>query len=160
MVKKGTIHSTSSEFSHLIETLEHVKGDVYAEIFRRAMLGTKEAVIQKGEQATMATGEPAWITRYDNRLLLRLAAKLDPEWSERRTVDHNIHHASTVMLQPSDLVALSADQRDQLQDILITIKTNRDDVKALTHQPAEVIDADFEEVGDMTDAEIAEAIPY
>ena len=110
-----------AEFSAAVaETLEHVKDDVFAEIYRRAMEGTKEAVIQKGEQAVMATGEPAWITRYDNRLLLRLAAKLDPSWSETR----NIQYSGTVehkVMTMEEMESMSPEDLDLIDRALAVV---------------------------------------
>ena len=121
--------------------MESVKADVYAEIYRRAMKGVREPIVQKGEQATLADGEPAWITRFDNRLLLRLAAKLDPNWSETKNIHHSVTHSAEVRLLPSDLAALSSDQQAQLIGILTTIKTARGEAPALEY-------ADYEEVDD------------
>lgn len=135
------------------EVMEDVLGDVYEIIFERATKGTTEAVIQKGSQAVLATGEPAWITRYDNRLLLRLAARLDPEWSEKRQVEHSgtITHgiAGSLQITSADLAALSESERRALTGILHTIRDARrgdDAVPALEYQPGEVLDADFEEI--------------
>ena len=59
---------------------------------------------------------------------------------------------------------MSAIERKQLTDILGTISMARrdaGDVPALEYQPAEVLDADFTEVDEeITDSELAEAIPY
>ena len=88
------------------------------------------------------------------------AARLDPEnWSETKNVNHSVvHSGAAVMLKPSDLQALSANQTAHLQDILITIQSSRrEDTKAITHNPGEILDVDFEEI---TDADLAEAIPY
>ena len=87
------------EFSAQVqEVLEAVKDDVFAEIYRRAMKGTEEGVYGKGQRifepvldgdgeiVRDSEGNPkmraATIRRLDNRLLLRLAARLDPSWSE------------------------------------------------------------------------------
>ena len=140
--------------------MEHVKADVYAEIFRRAMHGVQEPIVQKGEQATMADGEPAWVTKYDNRLLMRLASRLDPNWSERRTIDHNVTvNPAAVMLEPADFLALTVDQQDQLYGLLSLIQVARGDAKALEYSPGETVDADFEEVSEPED-DGEDAIPY
>ena len=147
--------------SQVQETLETVKADVFAEIHRRAMHGVAEPVYQKGERVQDVDSDgnpiPATITRYDNRLLLRLAAKLDPEWSETRNITHSVNHdghQTAMQISPSDLKALSADQKVHLKGILATIRASRGETPALEHQPAEVIDADYEEVP--TTAEEAE----
>ena len=105
--------------TRVAETMDHVKEAVYGEIWRRAMEGTEAPVFQKGERAVDHDGAPASIRQYDNKLLLRLAARLDPEnWSETKNVNHSVvHSGAAVMLKPSDLQALSADQTAQLKDI-------------------------------------------
>ena len=142
-----------SAFSAAVaDVLDQIRGDIYAEIFSRAMHGTSTPVFQKGERATDHDGSPASITTFDNKLLLRLASKLDPEgWSESRTVNINHQGAGQTGLQiaPSDLKLLSADQKLNLRDILATIASARGEPKAIEHQ--DVVDAEFEVV---TDAEI------
>ena len=148
--------------SQVAETMEMVKEAVYSEIYRRAMEGVETPVFQKGERAVDHDGTPASLTHYDNKLLLRLAARLDPEnWSETKNVNHSVvHSGAAVMLKPSDLQALSADQTAHLQDILITIQSSRGEQRAIEHNPGQMIDVDFEEIEEITDAELAEAIPY
>ena len=155
--------------AEVAEVLTRVKDRVFGEIYRRAMEGTLEPVFQKGMRASNGVDEdgnpiPASITRHDNRLLLRLAARLDPEnWSETKNIRHDVvHSGAAVMLKPPDLASLSADQTAHLKDILTTIQSSRGDgQKALTHQPAEILDADYEEVEvEVEGAELAEAFPY
>ena len=141
--------------TRVAETMDHVKESVYSEIWRRAMEGTEAPVFQKGERAVDHDGTPASLTHYDNKLLLRLAARLDPEnWSETKNVHHSVvHGGAAVMLKPSDLQALSADQTAHLQDILITIQSSRQgagassgEQRAIEHNPGQMIDVDYEEV--------------
>jgi hypothetical protein len=123
------------------EAKERVVARVYDEIYRRAMEGTETSVFQKGLRAKDHDGSPASIRHYDNKLLLRLAAKLDPDWSETKNIQHSIANSAAVTLLPTDLMALSAAQQAQLQDILTTIQASRSG-------DAQVIDADYEEVDD------------
>jgi hypothetical protein len=63
-----------------------------------------------------------------DRLLLRLASRLDPEsWAERRREDHHVtgsidHH---LQLAPSDLMLLDEPDRMKLIELLETIEQRR-----------------------------------
>ena len=153
----------SPEFADAVsETLDHARADVFAEIHRRAMKGVPEPVYQKGErvQDVDADGNPipATITRYDNKLLLRLAAKLDPEWSEKRSVIHGGTVTHRAGLSMADIRALSPAERDQVEAAFTLLQNARNgEVKAIEHNPGEILDADFEEVDTMAALDRLEA---
>ena len=123
------------------EAKERVVARVYAKIWELAVDGVTEAVVQKGTQATLADGSPATTTRHDPKLLLRLIARLDPAWSEKKNIHYSVTHSAEVRLLPSDLMALSVAQQAQLQDILTTIQASRgEETKALEYAEYEEVD--------------------
>lgn len=136
------------------EVLEQCRDDVEAEIHRRGQLGWTEPVFQKGERVLDHDGTPAVIRKFsDNLLLARARALMPSRYNEKRQVEHTgtIMHGAAGHLQitSADLVALNEPQRDQLSGILKVIQAARKgETPALEHHPAEVIDADFEEVAE------------
>lgn len=143
--------------SAVAEVLQLVRDDIHTEIRRRAMEGVQEAVIQKGTQATMADGQPAFVTRYDNKLLLSLARRLDPAWNESRNIQHSVaHDGATEQITSADLRLLTAGQKSNLRDILSTIHAAHGEQKSLTHQPSEQIAiAEDAEYVELDEAEMA-----
>lgn len=128
--------------SQVQETMDHVRDDVFAEIYRRAMKGVQEPIVQKGEQAVMADGTPAWITRHDNRLLLRLASRLDPAWSEK--VSHE--HSGTVQHEVMTMAELNALSVEELELIDRALATVGGTPRVIEHSPElPVIDVAVEE---------------
>lgn len=106
---------------------------VEQEITRRAMTPERRPIFSKGEYV----GEQL---TYDNRLLLRLAARLNPEWSERRQVEVTSqvqHNHIVVSLEARDVLLLPAEQRSVFMDLLQTIATAKenDDARVIEHQP-------------------------
>ena len=86
------------------------------------------------------------------------------KYSEKRNLEisGSITHgtAGHLTISSADLIALDSNQRDQLAGILKTIQSARKgECEAIEHQPAEILDAEFEEVtADEDDAALA--IPY
>ena len=107
------------------EAMARVKDKVAEEITKRAINGTETPVFQKGERAVDHDGSPASITSHDNKLLLRLAAKLDPEnWGlQEQRHDHRVTVHSTgralVNFGMQDLEYLAVDRN---HDGFYTIK--------------------------------------
>lgn len=114
----------------------------------RAVQGTKEAVIQKGEQAVMADGSPAVKITYSDRLLETLLQARDKRFARQHRHEHSgtIQHSSTSILQisPADMDGLSHEHREQLKPILIAMQANRKGQLALTHNPGVVIEGESE----------------
>lgn len=142
----------SPEFSAAVaEVLTAVRDDVFSLIWRLAMEGTKDNVYQKGEQVFNRDGSVAQVQKFDTKLLLRLAAKLDPAWNESRNIQHSvIHDGATEQITSADLRLLTAGQKANLRDILATIRVSHGEQlapraktaeqKALTHQPGEQLE--------------------
>ncbi len=111
---------------------------VEQEISRRAMTPERRPIFSKGEYV----GEQL---TYDNKLLLRLAARLNPEWSERRQVEHSgavqhQHGHVVVSLQAADVLLLPAEQRQTFMSLLQTIADAKQApaepiTPAIEHQP-------------------------
>jgi hypothetical protein len=54
-----------------------------------------------------------------DKLLLRLAARLDPAWRERTSVDANVTvEASVLAIAPGDILYLSTRDQEMLKDLL------------------------------------------
>ncbi len=137
------------------EILTQCRDDVEAEIHRRGQVGYEDNVYQKGEQVFNRDGTPATVKRFSDNLLLARARALMPEkYNEKKQVQHSgtiAHSAGHLQITSQDLIALNSEQRTALTGILKTIQGARredDAVPALTYEPAEVLDADFEEVDD------------
>ena len=150
-----------SEFAARIEeVLEQVRDDVYALIWKLATEGTKDFVYQGKEQIFNKDGSVATVHKYDVKLLLRLAAKLDPAWRERRDVEHSgeiVHRAGMSM---SDIRALSPAEREQVEQAFTLLQGVRDgasESKAIEHK-GELLDVSFEEIEDENTMAVLEAI--
>jgi len=130
----------------LLDADEEAKDMIFEEIRRRALEGISEGVYQAGsrvfepvtdsddkvvrDESGEVVMRPASITRYDSRLLLRLASRLDPNWSERTIHEHSgqIEHR----------VATMAEMQDMSPEELATIDRALDLVsgkKKLEHRP-------------------------
>ncbi len=136
------------DFSAQVEAImEEVRDDIESEIYRRAQVGTLEPVFQKGEQATDAEGNPAFIRRFDTRLLLKRAAALMPEkYGETRTlnINHNGPSAVSWAITSDDLALLTTAEKETLAGLIGTLRSRRQEFARL--EGPETIDADFEEV--------------
>lgn len=92
-------------------------GRVETEVMRRAMTPTRRPVFSKGEVVAMTE-------EYDNRLLVALARRLDPEgWGERSKVEHTGEvqlrlAPGSVVLVPGEIGLLPAAQREALYELL------------------------------------------
>ncbi len=99
---------------------------VEAEVMRRAMTPTRRPVFSKGELV-------GHTEEYDNRLLVTLARRLNPEaWSERQRVEHSgevghAHRHALIALTADDVWLLSEDRRDLLLDLLGELASAKED---------------------------------
>jgi hypothetical protein len=89
-------------------------GDVESALMRRALEPTSRPVFSKGE----LVGQEL---KYDNQLLLRVATRLNPEWSDRSKVTHDgeVQHRLDVRgaflsLQAADVLLLPRDEQERL----------------------------------------------
>ena len=131
----------------ITEVDAQILDDVEAVITRRAK-GWTEAVFSAGKQAKLADGTPAWIEKYDSKLLLAVARKLAPEsWSEKHIIDH--HHyveSQRWSITIEEINRLPAAMLENLGEIIDHLEFDRKErdghsVRAL---PVTVLDADFE----------------
>lgn len=141
------------EFAAAYEAvMDEVKAEVEQEIFRRAQVGVLEPVFQKGQQATDADGNPAYIRRYSDRLLLKRAAALMPDkYSDRReiNINHNVRSAISWAITGDDLALLTAEEKADLTRIVQALRSRRAEIAhtaRLEDQRAEAIEVDYEEV--------------
>lgn len=99
--------------------------------YDRAVEGVPEPVFQKGIQAKDADGNPAFIRRYSDPLLLRLLERRQPnEWTPNRRIEHSgsIDHGASAgfaTITAGDLECLSARQQQNLAEVLRAIKKHR-----------------------------------
>lgn len=88
---------------------------VEAEVMRRAMTPTRRPVFSKGELV-------GYTQEYDNRLLVTLARRLNPEgWAERQRVEHSgeVRLApGSVVLNVDDINLLGEERREGLIALL------------------------------------------
>ena len=131
------------------EILEQVRDDIEAEIDRRGRVGWLDPIVQKGEHVTDAEGKPMFIRRFDSKLLLARARALMPDkYGERKTIDIT-HHKGTggmMVIEGSDVPALSPEQRENLGSIMATIRSARDGTKQIEHKPGVTLDVPVVEV--------------
>jgi hypothetical protein len=108
-------------------------GRVETEVMRRAMTPTRRPVFSKGELV-------GHTDEYDNRLLVALARRLNPDdWSDRSKVEHSgvVEHRlapGSVVLAPDDIQLLPAAQREVFYQLL--------EVMVLRKQRAERVERD------------------
>lgn len=158
--------NVSPEFSQdVAETMSRVRDKVAEEITNRAIDGIETPVFQKGTRATDHDGSPASITSHDNKLLLRLAAKLDPEnWGvETQKHDHRItvHSTGRALCQfgMKDLEYLDLEQKAQLTRIMVVIQNGREK-GGVVIDGGEVEMIAFDDQGAEDGQTVEEAIPY
>lgn len=96
---------------------EAALGRVEEEVMRRAMTPTQRPIFSKGEVV-------GYTAEYDNRLLVSLARRLNPEgWADRRQVEHtgsidHAHRHAVVELKAEDMWLLPEEQRESLLALL------------------------------------------
>ena len=155
------------------ETLQIVRDDIEAEMHRRSMVGVEVPQYQKaqrifepvldddGEPVLDKNGRPkmraASITRYSDALLMKRAAALMPDkYADRKTVDINHNVRGAWQVGTEDLAALSPAQKEQLTQILMTIREHR---ASLNGAAARIEDqrqaVEVEAVEDVDDGELA-----
>lgn len=134
---------------------EEADAKIERECFRRAVEGIKTPVIQKGVQAVLATGEPAFTQAYSDRLLERLLKSRMPEkWAQRKHHEHSgtVTHAPVsgiLTLTVDDVMALDARDRQELGNLLEKVRMARGETPALeAPKPVEIIDVEAVEVGE------------
>ena len=152
------------------QVMNRVRDRVSAEITKRAIEGIDEPIFQKGERASNGVDKdgkaiPASITRHDNKLLLRLAAKLDPEnWGlQEQRHDHRVtvHSSGRALCSfgMRDLDYLSLEQREQLTGIMVRIQGGREQAGMMI-DGGEIELLEFDD-GDQDEPEnIEELVPY
>lgn len=120
---------------------QHFNGLLYREAVQRAGLGDArqqdlEPVIQKGTQATLADGTPAFIRRKSDAVLLKLLTARIPEFQDIKKIEHMgeiKHNHRSLSIGADELLFLSREERQQLRGILISLARSRG-------EPIEVID--------------------
>jgi hypothetical protein len=154
------------------EVRQQISDDIEAELHRRSVTGVPTRVYQK---ATMVWQpvldadnnpvldvdgkpkmEPATITRWSDAILLRRASALMPEkYADKKTIDinHNVNRGGAWTITAMDIEALSANEQVTLAAMMAKVRSHRKGVAQIEHQPAEVIEAEFESVEDDAPAE-------
>lgn len=103
---------------------------VEQEIHRRAMEPPTRAIWHKGELVGYTEDRNS-----SDKLLLRLAARLDPAWRERTTIDANVTTSGIILsIRPTDVLTLSPSEQHTLLDLLEKIadkKGEHDEVPRL-----------------------------
>ena len=99
--------------------VEAAVGKIESEITRRAFTPTRRPVYSKGEFKE-------YVEEYDNRLLVTLARKMNPDqWIERRQIEHSgsvdhfhKHGHVVVSLEARDVLLLPEDDREAFMGFL------------------------------------------
>ncbi len=131
------------------EILQETADLIEAEIDRRGRVGWLDPVFQKGSQAVDCDGKPAFIRRFDSKLLLARAKALMPDrFGDSKRVDLHHHKALSILqISPEDMDGLSNEHRGQLREILIVMQANRKGgVAAIEHKPAKTLDVAVVEI--------------
>lgn len=98
---------------------------VESEIMRRAMTPTLRPVFSRGELQ-------GHVEEFDNRLLLAVARRLNPEaWSERQRIEQSgriehVHAHAVAQLAPRDLLYLAPEARKTFLGLLEQIATAKE----------------------------------
>lgn len=104
------------------EAMAEMIGSVEAEVVKRAMNPVMRPVYSKGELVDH-------VAEYDNKLLLRLAEKLNPaDWIPNQRVQHSgavTHQHGHLVLAMEDLMLLEEEQQDALVGLLQMIAERR-----------------------------------
>lgn len=157
------LRERDSKFKQALEDAHaEVKDQIFEEVRNRALNGTLEPVYQKAsrvwepvvdENDQIVRDEngdprmkPASITRFDSRLLLALARRIDPDWSEKHLHEHSgqVEHK---LVTSADLLRMTPEQLETVERAL-EILGQKEEPKAITHEPGEILDTEFEEVED------------
>lgn len=106
------------------QILELVEG----EILRRGM-GWEEYSVSSGRVIKdPETGKPLKVTKYDSKLLLATARKLNPDWNEKTV--HEVHHydeRKRWSITTEEIHLLTPCQRENLLDIIDALEAIRRD---------------------------------
>ena len=126
------------------EVLLEIADMIEAEIDRRGRIGWLDPIVQKGEHVTDAEGKPMFIRRFDSKLLLARARALMPDkYGEKKDIQITHHRGSggMMVIEGTDVPALSHEQQSNLADIMATIRAARDGTpKQIEHQPGVTLD--------------------
>lgn len=118
------------------DAVEQADARLEAEAVRRAVEGVERGVFQKGTRAVDHDGKPATVTEYSDRLLEVLMRSRISRYSEKRQVEVNVNHGvQRLSLSPSDLLALSPNDRAALMHILEQIARNRGECEEVESEP-------------------------
>jgi hypothetical protein len=96
---------------------------VEREIVRRAMEPPKRPIWENGVLKGWVEDRAS-----SDKLLLRVAAKLDPAWRERTTLDANVSvHAEVLTVTPQDVLLLAYDDQEALLALMEKIALVREE---------------------------------
>lgn len=97
--------------------------EVELEIFRRAMHPPERPVWHQGEVKGFVEDRNS-----SDKLLLRLAARLDPAWCEHTSIEQNVTvQASVLNIMPQDILLLASAEQELFLDLLRKIADARGD---------------------------------
>jgi len=98
-------------------------GSVEREIHRRAMEPPRRPVWEKGQVKGWVEDRSS-----SDKLLLRLAARLDPAWRERTGVDTNVTVQGTMLaITPEDILLLAQSEQEIFMNMLRKIADGREE---------------------------------
>lgn len=135
----------SGEFAAAVqESLDEFRESLVAEAVRRGRDGYDRPVFQKGK---LVGHERV----YSDNLLLAELRKHDPAaYSQKYDVRHDhtvrVFDEAAWTISAPDLACLSEEQRDQLRQIMVTVRDGRRERNAIEHQSAEVVEVEYKEV--------------
>jgi hypothetical protein len=137
----------------ITEVDAQVLDDVEAEIMLRAK-GWSEPVFSAGRHAKLHDGSPAYVQRYDSKLLLAVARKLAPEsWSEKHVHEHHHYIESqrwTIALD--EINRLPPAMMANLSEIIDHLEGDRKERDGHAVKALPVIDVEYTEVLEWDDS--------
>ena len=112
---------------------EQALAEVEQEIYRRAMNPPERPVWHQGEVKGFVQDRNS-----SDKLLLRLAARLDPAWREHTSLEQNVTvQASVLNIMPQDILLLGRVEQELFVDLLCKIAEARGEVTdAIPELPA------------------------
>jgi hypothetical protein len=137
-----TLRQTDAKFAlDWDAAIEIANERLEAEAIRRGAEGVKEKIYQGSEQVFNADGSEAYVTKYSDKLLLRILAVRMRRW--RETSDININDsrtsdASKLYITAADLISLSESDRRSLSAILHKLQVSRGDAVDVAFSDAEI----------------------
>jgi hypothetical protein len=95
--------------------------DVEREIYRRAMHPPERPVWHQGQVKGFVEDRNS-----SDKLLLRLAARLDPAWREHTSIEQNVTvRASVLNIMPQDILRLAREEQEMFVELLRKIADAR-----------------------------------